>query len=174
MTWSGALVLTLVSFGLNWVWEQAQCRPFFVHAEPTHGQLAMIRAASGDVAMTWITYGLVAVVSRRWSWIAGTWARRQWIAIVVSALAMSVGLESYALATGRWSYTPFNPLVPGLGVSVVPLLQLLLLLPAAFWVTAAVLRRSPAGAEAPGEGAGPRGAGHGLDPSFTREEERKA
>lgn len=159
MTRLGALVLTLVSFALRWAWEEAQCRPFFVHAEPLHGHLGMFRAVVGDVVMTWIAYGFVAVVSRDWHWIARTWGRRHWIAIAVLALAMSIGLERYALATGRWSYTPVNPLVPGIGVSVVPILQLLLLFPAALGVTAAVLRWSPA---EPGDD---------LHPPFSREKE---
>jgi hypothetical protein len=137
-----AAVLTILAFALNWAWEEAGCRPFFVHSEPAHGRLAMARAAVGDVAMTWIGYAVIAAASRRWDWIGRPWSRRQWAALAVVATAMSIAVERIALASGRWSYTPVNPVLPGVAVSVIPILQLLLLLPLAFAGTRAVVRRA--------------------------------
>lgn len=136
-----ALVLTAVAFGLSWAWEVVQCRPFFVHPVPCRGGLAMAKSALGDVAMTWLAYVVVAVVSRGWDWIAQPWGRRQWTSILVLASAMSIGVERFALATGRWFYTAANPLVPGAGVSAVAVLQLLVLFPLSFGAAAAVYRR---------------------------------
>lgn len=149
----GALALTVTAFGLNWAWEAAQCRPFFVHPLPCPGSLAMIAPAIGDVFMTWIAYGLIAVISRDWDWVVHPWRRRQWATMVALAIVMSVGVERWALAAGRWSYTAANPLVPGVGVSAIPVLQLLVLFPLTF---AAAAARDGAGSRTPGRTPGRR------------------
>ena len=106
----------MAAFALTWAWEVAQCRAFFVHPLPCQGGLAMATSALGDVAMTWIAYGLIAVASRDWRWIAHRWRRRQWAVMIALAILMSVGVERWALDTGRWWYTAANPLVPGVAV----------------------------------------------------------
>jgi hypothetical protein len=55
-----------------------------------------------------------------------------WIILLGTALVLSISIELHALATQRWEYTAINPRIPGLGVSVVPMLQLLILFPVTF------------------------------------------
>lgn len=92
----------------------------------------MLRAIWGDVVLTGITYTAVAVVSRNPDWLESPWGWRQWLCIEGMGLALSVGIELYALNSGRWTYTELTPLVAGL--SLLPVLQLLLLLPLTFWL----------------------------------------
>lgn len=51
------------------------------------------------------------------------------LTLLVVALALASGVELYALAAGRWTYTDIAPLVPGTKISVLPVMQLLVLLP---------------------------------------------
>ena len=44
---------------------------------------------------------------------------------------------------GRWQYTETMPVVPGLGVGVVPIAQMLLLPPLIFWIVAIFGARKP-------------------------------
>lgn len=143
-----ALALSGVAFALNFLWENIQCAPFFVHssrAAATWG--AMLVATLGDVALTWTIYAIVAAVSRRWRWGAQRWSRLQIATLVVSALTLSIAVEMWALSTGRWAYTDSAPLLPYLGVSVVPVLQLLVLTPLAVMLA----ERLAGGSRAPDE-----------------------
>jgi hypothetical protein len=100
----------------------------------------MVLATLGDVAMTWIAQGLVAVVSKRWLWVLGPWRFRQWAMLLVAALALSFLVESWAMATSRWTYTVINPRVPGMSISVLPVAQMLLLFPLTFGLSRKIVR----------------------------------
>ena len=49
-----------------------------------------------------------------------------------TATGIAILIERRALALGLWAYTPITPILPGVGVSLVPIIQLLLITPAAF------------------------------------------
>jgi len=128
------------AFGLNCLWENLQCPWFFIHRGGNLGQIGMVVATLGDVAMTWMAQGLVAAVSRHWLWLLGPWRWRQWAAMVGAALGLSLLVESWALATSQWAYTAINPLVPGTPISVLPVAQLLLLFPLTFGLSRKLIR----------------------------------
>lgn len=132
--------VTGIAFGLNYLWENMQCPWFFIHRGGNTGQIAMVFATLGDVGLTWMAQGLVAAVSRRWLWLLGPWRWRQWTALLGAALALSVSVESWALAASRWAYTAINPLVPGTPISVLPVAQLLLLFPLTFGLSRKLIR----------------------------------
>lgn len=124
-----AVALSVLAFLMHSVWEWGQCSIFFVHGsfEPTWS--GMVVATAGDVFLTWTIYAVVALVSRRWRWSQGTWTWTQIGVLIGTSLTLAVAGERWALGTGRWDYSGAMPMVPGLGVGFVPLLQLLLLTP---------------------------------------------
>jgi len=135
-----ALSVTGSAFVLHYLWENMQCPRFFIHTGGDAGQPAMVFATLGDVAMTWIAQGLVAVVSKRWLWVLGPWRFRQWALLLVAALALSFLVESWALATSLWAYTVINPRVPGMSISALPEAQMLLLFPLTFGLSRKIVR----------------------------------
>lgn len=135
-------LLSAIAFALHYAWENAQCGAFFVHATEAPTQVDMVRATLGDVAMTWLAYTTVTLATRRWNWPFDGWTWKVWGSLVGTALVMSVAVELYAIASGRWSYSAENPRIPGIGVSVLPVAQLLLLFPFAFWLTAWIAGRA--------------------------------
>jgi hypothetical protein len=135
-----ACSVTGSAFVLNYLWENLQCPWFFIHPGGNTGQSAMVFATLGDVAMTWMAQGLIAAVSRRWLWLLGPWHWRQWAMLLGAALVLSVSVESWAIATSRWSYTAINPRVPGTPISVLPVAQLLLLFPLTFGLSRQLIR----------------------------------
>jgi hypothetical protein len=135
-----ALSVTGSAFVLHYLWENMQCPRFFIHTGGDAGQSAMVLASLGDVAMTWIAQGLVAVVSKRWLWVLGPWRFRQWALLIVAALALSFLVESWALATSRWAYTVINPRVPGMSISALPVAQMVLLFPLTFGLSRKIVR----------------------------------
>lgn len=127
-----AAALSAAAFALNLGWEYAQCGPFFVHGalEPT--TVNMLAATAGDVLITWVAYAAVAIAAGRWLWVAAPWGLRQWLVLEGAALVISLAVELAALSTGRWGYTELNPRIPGTPVSLLPVAQLAILLPASF------------------------------------------
>jgi hypothetical protein len=135
------LALLPIAFLLHLGWEYAQCQPFFTHGQSPPTAAAMLMAAAGDLVLTAMAYAGVAAATRRWDWALQRWSRPVWVSLLVLATALSVAVEMYALATGRWAYTTLAPIVPIIGVSLIPVLQLVLLLPLSFALARAVTLR---------------------------------
>ena len=137
------LIATLsgFAFALNLPWEFIQCGLFFVHGTipPTYG--GMVLSSFGDVLITWLIFGLCAAWTRDARWIKCEPKKWPWGLIVLLCLTISVAIEIYALATGRWSYKPAAPLLPVLKVSIIPILQLLVLVPLSYLASRYVVWR---------------------------------
>jgi len=136
-----AVSLTILTLVVHLAWEFAQCNALFVHGTYDPSWRGMLAAALGDVVMTWLVYGVVAAVSRRWRWSLGRWRTTQWAAMVPTTLVVAGLVEWRGISRGRWSYTDSMPVVPGLGIGVVPLLQLLALTPLLVALSEALLHR---------------------------------
>jgi len=124
-----AATLSALAFVLHLVWESVQCPIFFVHGSYDASPWGMVTAALGDVLLTWIIYGVVAAISRRWRWAGAPWSWGQIAAFIATAFALAVGVELHAQATERWLYRGAMPVLPILDVGVIPVLQLLILTP---------------------------------------------
>lgn len=109
-----------------------QCPLFFVHGSYDASRAGMLRATVGDVGLTWLIYIVLAGISGRWRWTVGRWGWPRALTLIVFATALSLAIESRALANGSWRYKDLTPLVPGTRISVLPVLQLLLLTPLVF------------------------------------------
>ncbi|MHB1015724.1 MAG: hypothetical protein ACYC2W_10660 [Desulfurivibrionaceae bacterium] len=106
---------------LHYVWENVQCRFFFIHRVNLAEPWSMLQAAGGDVILTWIAHLVVtAAFTGRWLWLHGRWTRRVWVALLGTALVLSITIETYALATEQWAYTAINPRLPLFEVSLLP------------------------------------------------------
>lgn len=130
------IVISVTAFGLHFVWESVQCIPLFVHGVEFEGGFleTMAWASAGDVVLAWIAYLITAVAVRDTRWPARRWCWNDWLALELAAVGLSVGFELYALQTDRWAYTEINPTLPGIDVSIVPILQLVILFPLTFRV----------------------------------------
>lgn len=128
-------VLSVCSFVLHFMWEMIQCIPFFIHLAEPPTIPGMIRASLGDVVLTLTAFVVVWALTQDRNWILKIWGWKTWAGLVGSALVLSISIEVWALEVNRWKYTELNPTLPYLGVSVVPIFQLLLLFPLSFWLT---------------------------------------
>lgn len=100
----------------------------------------MFGAAIIDAAVTFIVYIIVALSSKSWSWILHTWNTKQWVFILGLGLAFSTSFELFAKIFKTWSYTGFAPLIHGLEISIIPVLQFLILFPLSFFLTRYILK----------------------------------
>jgi len=127
-----AVLVSGLAFSLHYPWEYAQCGLFFVHRASPADPWSMLLVTGGDLILTWIAHLVLTALTGRWLWLHEPWTLRVWLALSGAALALSIPIELYALATNRWAYTTINPRLPLIGVSVIPVLQLLLLFPLTF------------------------------------------
>lgn len=140
--WSFLIVLSLVAFCLNWLWEMVQMPAYAEMAGRSWRETAVPCgwAALGDVALTLAVCGVGALAAGQARWVAtGRWNVYATAALLGAVFTLAV--EWKALASGRWSYTERMPVVPMLGVGLWPLLQLPLLVPAAIAVAGWWVRR---------------------------------
>jgi hypothetical protein len=124
--------LFLAALALNWVWEMLQM-PAFDHMMGHSWRstaLTCTFASLGDAAITLGIYAAVAVITKRWQWaVEGKW--QPYLMAALLGMAVAVVIEKVAIAMGFWTYSRHMPVVPVLGVGLVPLLQLTLLIPVA-------------------------------------------
>lgn len=125
------VVLALISFPLHFAWEWLQCQPYFVHGAAPASPSAMLLATLGDIALTLLAYAGVAAVHGT-TWPLRPWSAGVWLTLLILALVLSVAVEMYALRSGRWAYTEAAPRLPGSAISLLPVAQLLILLPLSF------------------------------------------
>lgn len=126
-------VLVFAGFVLNEIWEMAQMTDY---AETAGRSWAVTfafctSAAAGDVAIILGIYAVGALAAGDPGWgLRGQW--NVYPAAAILGLVYATLVEHAALATGRWSYAPGMPIVPGLGAGLWPLLQMSLLPPLTF------------------------------------------
>lgn len=140
--WSFFIALFLAAFGLNWLWETVQMGAYVQTADRPWRAIALLHIVPtlGDVAVTFVVYGVGALAAGELRWgMTGRWNVYATAALLGGACAVAV--EWKALASGRWSYSEQMPIVPVLGVGLWPLLQLTVLVPLALWLAAWWSRR---------------------------------
>ena len=131
-----ASALFLVAVGMNYVWEIAEA-PLYVGFESyTSVWLHCFIASLGDGILVWLIFVVGWITFRRFDWYAHPNSRT--LAVVfLTGLQIGIGIEWVAInMLGRWAYTVDMPLLPGLDVGLVPVLQMLLLPPVIFRIVA--------------------------------------
>lgn len=128
------LNVVVFAFLLNFVWEFLQA-PFFESlAQKPHWEAVKLctLATIGDAAIMLVAFWCVAAAARtRWWILSPNW--RQLAGFVGLGMAITTALELAARATGRWDYSALMPVIPLLGVGLLPLLQWLVLPPLTAW-----------------------------------------
>jgi hypothetical protein len=125
-----------VSVFVHFLWEMLQSFAYDMEGVPLFRVvLNHLWASLGDGVLMLMMYGALSLRRRDPRWIAAM-RPADWAWIVALGLASSVAIELRALATGRWSYSSAMPLVPGLDIGLLPVLQLLLLPVPIFWAAA--------------------------------------
>lgn len=125
--------LFVAAFALNWPWEMSQMSVYVEMAGRPWGEtlLTCTAATIGDALVTLAVYAAGALVTRNSRWaLKGDW--KVYLSAALAGALCAVVIEWAALYAGHWSYTNGMPEV--LGVGVLPLMQLTMLVPAAFRV----------------------------------------
>ena len=115
----------LLAFFANFIWEYLHASLYLHYQGDEISEFVLLRAALFDAAFITIL-GLLFLRAR-------FLREHLWLALVIG-VAFAVGLERWALATGRWAYAPAMPIIPFLQIGLSPTIQLGLLSYLIFWV----------------------------------------
>ncbi len=117
-------VLGAVSFGLNFIWEIVQ---MFAYETDQQGGWIEIHlfCALASVIDAIVTVGIYALLKK----IGFTRGTAAYVLAAALGAVCAIVFEFSASAFGLWSYNQKMPVVPFLGVGLLPLAQLTLLVP---------------------------------------------
>ncbi len=135
-------LIFIVAVALNYLWEVAQA-PLYAGLENWSSVWwHCFVAALGDGILVGLIFLIGWITFRRLDWYAHQ--NSQTFAVMfVTGLIIGIGIEWVAVnMLGRWAYTVDMPILPGLDVGVVPVLQMLLLPPVIFRIAARWTSRS--------------------------------
>ena len=134
----------MIAVPVNYLWELGQS-PLYLPPSRLSDMLWHCFVASlGDGAIIGLIYGACAILFReRDGYIRMSLPR--WGVVLTANLAVGTLVEWAGLRLQRWSYADTMPLLPGLGVGLLPILQMLVLPPLVFWVCRIRASRRPCG-----------------------------
>lgn len=117
-------LIFLLSFILNLIWENLHSLLYVGYMGGKITEFILLRASVADaVIITLLSLPFVCVPSLR---------GKSWLIIFIGVL-VAIGIEWYALDTGRWVYNGYMPIIPILGVGLTPTIQLGLLGYLSYW-----------------------------------------
>ena len=134
-------LLLVVSVALNYPWEVLQMPLYVNGGDFLNFAKHCVVPAWGDAVIVMIIYSIGWVLTRNSAWADKPTASSYAIMLGVGFL-IAVGVEWIAVfELNRWNYTPRMPIIPGLSIGFSPVLQMLLLPPLIFKITARVLKK---------------------------------
>jgi hypothetical protein len=149
--WPWLTSVALVSFGLNYIWEMAQMPAFTTgRGQPFPSGIAFafqhcFIPTLGDVLVACGTLVAGWMFHRRVDWIRQLTKRDLlFISLTLVVVAILVEVVNVQLLH-RWGYSSLMPVVPALGVGLLPLVQLALLTLLTFWIVGRVFTWSERG-----------------------------
>ncbi|MBI3074711.1 MAG: hypothetical protein HYY92_00660 [Parcubacteria group bacterium] len=105
----------LAGFLMNFLWENLHA-PLYIHYQGgAITEIVLFHAALFDAAVITLFAAFAFLVLPRHF--------RQWF-MLIAGILFAIGLEIFALKTGRWEYAALMPLIPFINVGLSPALQL--------------------------------------------------
>ena len=129
----------LLAIPINFAWELAQSELYAGADQWPARWWHCFVASLGDGILVLVIYAVGAIIARRVDWFEAGYRQYHWVLAGAVILAMIV--EWIGVNSGRWSYTARMPLIPGLDLGVVPVLQMAVLPPLIFYLAGRLIRR---------------------------------
>jgi hypothetical protein len=129
--------LLTVALPLYFAWEMAQA-PFFtgMPAGWVRATLMCAQATLGDGVLVAAVAMVGALLYRDRRWFVPPAPLRYVVAVVVG-VALQIAVEWVMVyRLDRWGYASDQPILPIVGLGILPVLQPIVLLPLTFWLTA--------------------------------------
>lgn len=135
-----AFLIFAVAVAANYPWELAQL-PLFAGTQDWRASMAhCFLAALGDGVLVLAIYWAGSLTLRRRDWFRPPGAAG-YAFMAGAGLVIAVAAEWLAVhVAGRWTYSQKMPVIPGMEVGLVPVLQMLVLPPLIFWLVTRLVR----------------------------------
>ena len=125
-----------IAVALNYVWEIAQAPLYAGMGTWGNAWWHCFVASLGDGILVSIIYAVGSIAFRCSDWYLRPTGRAYGL-MLASGFCIGVGVEWAAIfVLNRWAYSTSMPLIPGLGLGLVPVLQMLLVPPLIFRIAA--------------------------------------
>lgn len=136
------LVISVIAFILQLIWEYGQCGTFFIVDDLTGHTRLMLSATFGDMNMSIILYIILVFINNDINWFLGKWNKHDYLITTLYGLFLSFYFEVHALYTNRWGYNPETmPMFPNTNIALIPVIQLLILLPLIFYISKILINK---------------------------------
>ena len=136
------IAVFIVAVLLNYLWELGQAPLYLGMEEYDSGVFWHCFVASlsdGIMVLLIVTAGWITLRQPAWFVRPGV---RGYLVMITTGLVLAVLVESVAVyGLERWVYAEKMPTVPGLGIGLVPIAQMLILPPLIFRITAVIEAR---------------------------------
>ncbi len=131
-------IISGVGFILNLIWENLQA-PLYegYNSFWQHFNICFV-ATLGDVLIILLVFGGFALLYRNIYWFSSMNIMRI-VFLMGLGTFIAVVIEAFNLGIGRWAYTNAMPTIGGIGV--LPLLQMMILLPLTFYLTSKFIKK---------------------------------
>lgn len=137
----GLALIFVISVALNYAWELIQARFFFDMTGWANMWWHCFVASLGDGLIVWIIYVAGWSVTRRRDWYVSP-GLAGYGAMLATGSIIAIAVEWIAVhVLDRWTYTPSMPIIPVLNIGIVPVLQMLVLPPVIFYLSAVWRKR---------------------------------
>jgi len=137
------LALFLVSVVLNYAWEVSQAFLYQGMVSSRAIWLHCFVAALGDGLILGLIHLCGCILFKDFQWSARLGLLR-FVFMTTSGLVISIAIEWVAVhQLHRWSYTDQMPMLPGMDIGLVPVMQMVLLPPIIFCLTNYWTRQKP-------------------------------
>ena len=125
---------------VNYAWELAQT-PLYVGVTFPVAIWHCFVSSLGDGLLVFLIFAAVATVMRSPDWYLHP-TTQSYLVMAAAGLVVGLAVEWWGLQIARrWQYSELMPVIPGTGIGAVPVLQMLLLPPAIFWVVRRLAKR---------------------------------
>lgn len=141
--WQDVSTIFIISVLLNYPWERAQSLLYTTNGMPGSPWWECFVMSLGDGLLVLLIFGAGWKIFGGPAWFRIPGSHR-YVVMFAAGLLISIPMEWIIVHVfERWAYTPHMPLIPGLGVGATPVLQMLILPPIIFHVTAHILLLIP-------------------------------
>ena len=133
------LLVFSVAVFVNYLWELAQT-PLYRDVEFPGAMWHCFVAALGDGILVLTIFAAVATATGDKDWDVRP-GMRAYAAMAAAGLAVGFAVEWWGLHIARrWQYSELMPVIAQTGIGVAPVLQMMLLPPAIFWMVRRIAR----------------------------------
>jgi len=121
------LWIAVIGVGTNYLWEMLQM-PFFQMDGwgSLDSWILCFEATLGDTFLILVIYGIGVLIFRDGEWLLKMNVAKVFYLLIIGSL-IAVYFEVTALLSSRWQYSELMPVMPILGVGVIPYIQMLIL-----------------------------------------------